>query len=107
MPARNGNSVRELFVSRVSKEVKLDDLKTYVESKGFTVLNVKGYAKLHFFLPKLHCPYSKNNNLLLAIQIIIIFSFPRSPRKRAYLIMFCAHKMYQFVATSSYCGRYS
>ena len=41
MAARNGNSVRELFVSRVSKEVKLDDLKNYVESKGFTVLNVK------------------------------------------------------------------
>ena len=41
MAARNGNSVRELFVSRMSKEVKPDDLKNYVESKGFTVLNVK------------------------------------------------------------------
>ena len=38
--ARNGNSVRELFVSRVFKEVKPDDLNNYVESKGFTVLNV-------------------------------------------------------------------
>lgn len=41
MAARNGQSVRDIFVSRVSKEVKPDDLKSYVESKGFTVLNVK------------------------------------------------------------------
>ena len=41
MAARTGNSVRELFVSRVSKEVKPDDLKNYVESKSFIVLNVK------------------------------------------------------------------
>ena len=41
MAARNSNSVRELFVSWVSKEVKPDDLKNYVKSKGFTVLNVK------------------------------------------------------------------
>ena len=41
MADRNDNSVRELFVSRVSKEVKPDDLKNYVESKNFTVLNVK------------------------------------------------------------------
>ena len=41
MAARNGNSVGELFVSRVSKEVKPNDLKNYVESTDFTVLNAK------------------------------------------------------------------
>ena len=65
MAARNGNSVRELFVSRVSKEVKLDDLKNYVESKGFTVLNVKrvsdNEAKNNSF--KLTVPVSKCDKL--------------------------------------------
>lgn len=41
MVARHGNSVRQMFVSRVSEEVKPDDLKTYLESKSLTVLNTK------------------------------------------------------------------
>ena len=41
MAARNGNSVRELFVSLESKEVKPDGLKNYVESMGFIVVNFK------------------------------------------------------------------
>ena len=59
MAARNGNSVRELFVSQVSKEVKPDDLKNYVESKGFTVLNVIGVSHIE----------AKNNSFKLTVPV--------------------------------------
>ena len=61
LAARSGNSVRELFVSRVSKEVKPDDLKNYVEIKGFTVLNVKCASHNEAKIAHSNCQYLSLN----------------------------------------------